>query len=336
MPNIMLTYRCNLHCSYCFANEFVNKEKMDITLNDFMRAVCFVTKKTDNEIGLIGGEPTLHPGFQVFMDLLIANPKVKQITLFTNGLLMDHFVSQIINPKVRTLVNVNSPLVIGENAFASIQKNLDMLLKNPEIKDRIKLSINLYSDDMDYTFIMNLLQRYQMHRVRFSLTVPDFSNPTNEQAIDYFKKRKQFLIQFYRNMDSIQVIPYSDCNHPPYCIWTDEERKWIQAFMAKYPDIHSNLLNYSRCIPAIDILPNLQAVRCFGMSGFLKVPITDFMDVEDLTNYFINHIDCLAGRLPACEACKECYGQKTGHCFSGCIGYKAGRIHACNDEIRRQ
>ncbi len=32
MPNIMLTYRCNLKCPYCFANEFVNKKNTDISL----------------------------------------------------------------------------------------------------------------------------------------------------------------------------------------------------------------------------------------------------------------------------------------------------------------
>ena len=63
MPNIMLTYRCNLHCPYCFANEFVNKEKTDITIRDFLKAVSFITR-TESYVGIIGGEPTVHPGFQ--------------------------------------------------------------------------------------------------------------------------------------------------------------------------------------------------------------------------------------------------------------------------------
>ncbi len=336
MPNIMLTYRCNLHCSYCFANEFVNKEKTDISIKDFLQAVSFIVRDGTYEIGLIGGEPTLHPGFQVIMDLLISNPKIKQITLFTNGLLMDQFIPQIIHPKVRTLVNCNSPFVIGEHAFTRLRNNLDMILQQYETNGRIKLSINLYSDDMDYSYIIDLLQRNHMDRVRFSLTVPDFSSCTGENVMESFLKRKAFLMKFYRSMDSIKVLPYSDCNHPPYCIWNEEEKEWLRAYTAKYPDIYSNLaLPYSRCIPAIDILPNLQAVRCFGMSDYLKVPIADFQNIADLTDFFKNRIDTVACKLSASEKCTECYEQKTGRCFAGCIGYKTTRIKAATEAVNQ-
>ena len=73
MANIMLTYRCNLNCSYCFANEFVNKKNTDINVTNFRKAVEFFTRAGDVSIGLIGGEPTLHPAFDLFMEMLIAN-----------------------------------------------------------------------------------------------------------------------------------------------------------------------------------------------------------------------------------------------------------------------
>ena len=92
MTNILLTYRCNLHCSYCFANEFVNKENKDITISNFLKAVSFVTKSENADVGLIGGEPTLHPGFLEIMELLIANQRVSQISLFTNGMMLDRFM----------------------------------------------------------------------------------------------------------------------------------------------------------------------------------------------------------------------------------------------------
>lgn len=157
MPNIMLTYRCNLHCSYCFANEFVNKDKTDITLGNFMKAVSFITEEGKTHVGLIGGEPTLHPGFQTFMDLLIENPLISGVTVCTNGLLMDRYIPQLTNPKVRVLVNCNSPLVIGGKAFSAMREDLDTLLLRYDVKDRVWLGINLYSDEMDYSYMMDLL-----------------------------------------------------------------------------------------------------------------------------------------------------------------------------------
>ena len=336
MTNILLTYRCNLHCSYCFANEFVNKENKDITISNFLKAVSFITKNETADIGLIGGEPTLHPGFREIMELLIANQRVSQISLFTNGLLLDRFILQITHPKVRILVNCNSPEVIGEKAFSGIKQNLDTLIMQYGMKDRVRLSINLYSDDMDYAYIMELLQRYQLHRLRFSLTVPDFSSRIEDDQLEYFQKRKPFLLEFYRKMDSIKVLPYSDCNHTPYCIWTDKEKEWLEDYVSRYPEINSNLISHcSRCFPAVDILPSLHAIRCFGMSDYLKVPITDFRDIPDLTAFFQNEIDSNAYKLSANEKCKNCYERKVRNCVPGCMGYKAARIRACNEAIKK-
>lgn len=42
MANIMLTDACNLKCPYCFANEFVNKDKNDITEEAIDEAKDFI------------------------------------------------------------------------------------------------------------------------------------------------------------------------------------------------------------------------------------------------------------------------------------------------------
>ena len=331
MANIMITYRCNLRCSYCFANEFVNKKQTDISIRNFLKAVSFITRTGQAQIGLIGGEPTIHPGFQTMMDILIDNPKVSLITLFTNGLFAERYIPQIIHPKVRVLVNCNSPDNIGENAFAFMQNNIDKLIFNHEKKDRVRLGINLYSNDMDYSYILKLLQRYHLHTVRISVTVPDFSTCGEVNVLEQFKKRKDFLWRFFHDLDSIKVIPYSDCNHPPYCIWNEEERNWLEGYVDKYPEYESNLASrQSQCLPAIDILPDLQAVRCFGMSDFMKVSIDDFQDIRDITSYFMNEIDSNAYKISACEECKECYERKTRQCVAGCMGYKASKIKMCN------
>ena len=336
MANIMLTYRCNLHCSYCFANEFVNRDRTDIPIKNFIEAVSFITRKEPAAVGLIGGEPTLHPGFPLIMEMLTDNPKVTGIRLFTNGLLIDRYIQQITGPKVEVLVNCNSPHIIGENLFTRIRQNLDLLVFEHDMKERVGLGINLYDNELEYSYIMELLQRYDMHRVRFSVTVPDFSSCGTVDVLEYFSNRKQFLMKFFHDMDSIGVMPHSDCNHPPYCVWTDEEKEWLEAYESRYPEIKSNLTgHHSRCIPAIDILPNLQAVRCFGMSDFMKVSIKDFRSLRDISNYFINEIDSYAFQLSACEECKDCYERKVKRCVAGCMGFKADRIRACAEMVNR-
>ena len=336
MANIMLTYRCNLHCPYCFANEFVNKEKTNISLSNFLKAVSFITANGPETIYLIGGEPTVHPGFGTMMELLAANRNVACVRLFTNGLLLDRFVPQLIHPKVEILVNCNSPLDIGKEAFDRIRRNLDTLIFENGMGERVGLGINLYSDDLDYTYIADLLQRYGQHHLRFSLTVPVFSAGGGTDVLGYFRKRKKYLLEFLRKMDSIGVTPSCDCNRPPYCIWDDEEKEWLEAFNARCKGNGCSLTGgCSWCVPAVDILPDLQAIRCFGMSDFLKVPITQFASVDDLVRYFENEIDSIAYKISLYEECKDCYARKTKRCMTGCIGYKAAGIRACNDAIAR-
>lgn len=331
MPNIMLTYRCNLHCPYCFANEFVNASSTDMTPENFDQAIAFLTKQGPSRVGLIGGEPTLHPQFADILLCIINNPLITEATVYTNGILLDNYIKLLVHPKFRILVNWNSPADIGDKNFTHIRDNVDDLILNYQMKDRINIGVNLYGDGFDYTYAMELLQRYALHRVRISVTVPDFSQKTNVDVLAYFKGHKTFLMKFFRDMDSIQVLPYYDCNKPPYCIWTDEERAWLEAYVKKYPSQDSTLIGHkSYCFPVIDILPNLQAVRCFGMSDHAKVDITQFESVTDVASFFLNHVDALAYKIPAGPDCVECYQGQVRHCAAGCMGFKAEKITVAN------
>lgn len=333
MPSIILTHRCNLHCPYCFAHDSAGGKADDISVKNLLEAVSFITR-TESFVALIGGEPLVHPGFQTIMDLLTANPRLKTINLFTNGILADRFIPQITHPKVDVIVNCNSPSDIGEETFARLQRNLDLLFQHRARTNQIHLGFNLYSDDMDYSYMLDLLQRYGLHTVRTSLTVPDFSSCGEVNVLEYFRKRKEGLLKLFRKLYDIGVMAYMDCNHPPYCIWTEEEKAWLKTYIAKCRLNNSKLID--RCAPCsadMTIYPDLQADRCYGMADYLKVRISDFKDVPDVIHYFSNEIDSVAYKLPACEECRNCHEFKTRCCLSGCIGYKSSRIRAVNEAI---
>lgn len=334
MPNIMLTYRCNLKCSYCFANEFVNKENIDITEENFDKAIAFLTKDNSTRIGLIGGEPTIHPKFKNILDVLINNHKVEQVTVYTNGLEIDKYTNQLITSKIKLLINCNSPENIGKSNYEKMVKNIDNLIFNHYMKDRVNLGINLYSNDMNYDYIISLLKRYNMHRVRISLTVPDFSNYKCNSILKSFEERKEFLLFFLKKLTDENILPYYDCNKPPFCIWDEQEKKEVKNIVSKFGNIDTNLVgNKSFCYPVIDILPDLRAVRCFGMSDFLKVNILDFDNITELASFFLNEIDAFAYHIYKDENCSSCKLRKTRQCTIGCIGFKEKEIKEIKDHI---
>lgn len=336
MPNIMLTYRCNLQCPYCFANEFVNRQSADISRDHFEQALDFITKSGFTKIGLIGGEPLLHPDFAWFMQRLIDDERVKMIQVYTNGLLMDRYLPLLCNSKVYILVNCNQPEQLGAERYEQLHTNLDALMARPGMRLRADLGINLYRRDMEYDYILALLKRLGLHRVRISVVVPDFSKEKNVDIMAYFSSWKPTLLKLFAALDKIQVLPYYDCNKPPYCIWTEEEKAFLQELVGHYPVKESNLIgHHSFCNPVIDILPDLRAVRCFGMSDFEKVSISDFNSIEELIQYFITRIDTAAYRLSAAEDCRACRQRLLNDCAAGCMGFKWERIQKFNQVVEQ-
>ena len=74
MANIMMTDVCNLRCPYCFANEFVNKDRNEISEEAFDKAVDFIVGDgSHSSVGLIGGEPTIHSNFEYLVTFMQMN-----------------------------------------------------------------------------------------------------------------------------------------------------------------------------------------------------------------------------------------------------------------------
>lgn len=326
MPNIMINKVCNLKCPYCFANEFVNCESEDnpnnMTLENFKKALDFSLYNNPNErIGIIGGEPTLHPKFSEFMEILISDDRVKNVVLFTNGVNLRKYANYIANPKMHVLVNLNSPNDIGEMAFNKSIESLDYLINDLYLTSKISIGINMYKENFDYTYMIDTLKRFNLRNVRTSISVPNTDELRSLSSLEYFLKIKPRVMEFFKECLKINVSPRFDCNLLPLCLVNDEEKELFLKF--KDLDSKSNLLCGPTCNPIVDILPNLKAVRCFGCSNLKdEVSIEDFSNLKDLHMYFSKTIDHKLSDKVADSLCNDCYKHKTLQCTGGCLAFK--------------
>ena len=87
------------------------------------------------------------------------------------------------------------------------------------------------------------------------------------------------------------------------------------------------------CEPVIDILPDLTAVSCFGLSKYLKVNIKNFKSIEAIRKYFINKIDIYAKTIYECNNCEDCTGRLANKCGI-CYTYKLERIEKIKKLIK--
>ncbi len=344
MANIMLNKACNLRCPYCFANEFVNnaenmrKHKNNISEENFKYALNFIINSQERYVGVIGGEPTVHPDFEKYMNIIFERPEIERVTLFTNGILMDKYFHLFDNPKLSMLVNFNSPNDIGEENFNRLMNNLDVLVKELYLRDRFSLGINMYKPDFDYQYMVDALKRYKMKHVRTAIAVPNAEEKRDFNAIEYFKSMKPRVFEFFRELQKIDCMPTYDCNNMPDCITTSAEKQWLSEFWKMEPVAgkRCNITDNPTCNPVIDILPDLTAVRCFGMSDFTKPDIRDFSDLQQLSNYFVNQIDGIGNIIPTTEQCKSCYARKTRCCTGGCFAFKSKKIKYMNEFINKK
>ena len=97
----------------------------------------------------------------------------------------------------------------------------------------------------------------------------------------------------------------------------------------------SNLSAYPICTPTIDILPDLQVVRCFGMSSVYKVNLLDFRNTEELKRHFMMELDALAYHILPDKACGSCGEYRAGLCSCGCYAYRLPRLKELREKIHR-
>lgn len=105
---LSVTDRCNLRCTYCMAEtmQFLPRSQV-LSLEEMARlARCFVESGIER-IRLTGGEPLIRNGILELTRTLAALPGLKELTMTTNGLLLESFAAPL---KAAGLARINISL----------------------------------------------------------------------------------------------------------------------------------------------------------------------------------------------------------------------------------
>ena len=328
MANLMLTKQCNLHCSYCFANEFVHRQSDVMNYENFLYCLNFLSSHPGERIGLIGGEPTLYPQLRQALARLIDSP-FSSVCLFTNGILLDQYFNELRNSKFQILINLNHPHASGAENYLHTLDNIREMIHHLYMRDQVGLSLNIHSPDQDFEYILEVLQLYGFRKLRLSIAVPNLEVNRGFDPLVYFKNMLPSVRSLLKRLLEMDVAPVFDCNYLPFCLLTNDDR----VLFSKYKSTmrRSNLLSTNPiCAPVLDILPDLHVVRCFGMSGVHKAWLPDFRSVDELRRHFLAHIDAIAYRILPSEQCRSCSDLICGRCSGGCYAYRQKAIQEAN------
>jgi hypothetical protein len=312
-----------------------------MTLADFKKALAFaLSDAADRQVGIIGGEPLLYTHIDQAMRLALSHPMSEYVMIYTNAVELDRLAPEILEAKkFRMLVNCNSPEDMGEKSFERMRENL-LRFQNDHCGDgRFRLSVNLFKPDFDYSYVIPLVRELGFDVIRLSVSVPKKGDLHGKTPLEYFREMKPLAIRFVGDMIRNGVITGFDCNFLPNCVFTKDERDgmmgakdvFYKALSERYSETFWQRVIFcelNNCTPVIDILPDLRAIRCFGLSEYTKQDIDKYRNIGELRDYYIKTVDMPACRLWTEDDCADCYDRECGDCSGGCLLFKAKQLFA--------
>jgi GTP 3',8-cyclase len=87
---VSVTDRCNLRCGYCMPQEeyiWLAREEL-LTFEEIASVIDVFTLNGVEDLHLTGGEPLLRPHLAKLVEMLAANPRIKDLALTTNAVLL--------------------------------------------------------------------------------------------------------------------------------------------------------------------------------------------------------------------------------------------------------
>lgn len=209
---ISLTERCNLRCTYCMpADGILLSPKENIMTYEEIYTIAkeFVSMGV-TKIRLTGGEPLVRKDASLILEKLASLPV--QLTLTTNGVIVDKFIGQFKKCKIKTLnVSLDSldsnknKEITRRSYFKKVYENILLLIKEGFIVKVNCVLIKGFNDNEIIDFI-NLSKDLPVH-VRFIEFMPFDGNQWN---IDKLVSLQEILSQVHSNYNENQIIKLED------------------------------------------------------------------------------------------------------------------------------
>jgi len=139
---VSVTDKCNFRCTYCMPAEgleWLRREEI-LTFEEIARLVGILARLGVEEVRLTGGEPLVRRDLPALVELLAQIEGVRDISLTTNGILLDRLASQLvsaglqrINVSLDSLNHVRFAEITRRDALDGVLRGLEEAERYPEL-----------------------------------------------------------------------------------------------------------------------------------------------------------------------------------------------------------
>lgn len=318
MANLSITTMCNRDCAYCFSklpiNEF--KSPLEMEMEFFLSILDFLELNKISQVRLLGGEPTLHPLFNSFVEVSLA--RGFRVLIFSNGFMPDSVISYLVETPVDRVV-----ILINSTGFPKYspkeKKKLTMVFQR--LGKRAFLGCNIDNPGIQLNFLLELIKEYNLFPlVRLGLAHPCIDRQNKFLHPRYYIEIGEKITEFAFNAHAFEVKIELDCGFVP-CMFPEEafhllEKKEIGL----------------QCGPIPDILPDGRIISCYPLASLHYETFSKNQIAEELKDKFeecLKQFKCFG----IFRECSICVWKQEGKCLGGCIANAMRRMHHSDFEF---
>jgi GTP 3',8-cyclase len=140
---VSVTDKCNFRCTYCMPAEGLEWLQKDEVLSyeEIARLVRILAGMGVREVRLTGGEPLVRRDLPVLVELLAATPGVEDLSLTTNGVLLERLAGPLVaaglrrvNVSLDSLSHVRFAELTRRDALGQVLRGLEEAERYPELR----------------------------------------------------------------------------------------------------------------------------------------------------------------------------------------------------------
>lgn len=248
MPNLVLTYRCDNHCEYCFGAAHRNPQ--DFTLAQVRQLLPLLKSMNAGSINIVGGEPTLNRDFLAVLRLLLEEGL--QVHIFTSGRFSPHLMQEL--------------QVVQEGQFtfcvnrSAVPVPLEVVELYRRMGYKVHLSATVFQVNQCLNHLLHEIEAYHLERrYRLGIALPVWPDRRNVHVnTSDYPFIAEMLFRFIQSGVERGIKPFFDCGFP-LCFFDAEQKDFFR----------SNAIDVvSQCGTIPDLCPDSRAIPCFPLDEF--------------------------------------------------------------------
>lgn len=305
MMNLFITYQCNFNCDYCFIHGFSKKYPLMMQKKEFAALCDWLEENNVYTIGVLGGEPTVHPDILWMLDCLIDHGVAPVV--FTNALFPHEMAEPLAERVINFVVNYNDPSMYTDAQWEHINTNIALI---KQYEGSVSFSKNFSKGKIRYDYLIEGALKHGVERIRYDISRPNRLEANNYFNLDETQLMSKNIVNFVRECETKGIKTGLDCCIP-LCFFSQEDAEYLKGASMKFSGI---------CHPSIDIQTDFSATYCIPMEDVKIKNILEYKGERGLMYEFSQRVQQLRGKkvMNGCQTCskfaKECQG--------GCLALK--------------